>query len=83
MLWKIRNERTIGEKATTKEQVKERWKKMMIKMIEEELGRINKKNTEKKRKEGRGDFLKEWGMTSLMVRKKDERRKIKDWGKDW
>ena len=42
--------RTIGKKAITKEQVEERWKKMMTKMIEEELGRINEKNTEKKEK---------------------------------
>ena len=78
LLWKIRNERLIGEKVIKKEQVKERWN-----MIEEELGRTKEKETKEKREKETKEILKRWEAKGLVVKKKEERIKTQKWGEDW
>ena len=80
MLQKVRNERVIGKKEIRKEQVKERWKMAMKKMIEEETGRIHQKELEKQKER---DCLKVWGTTDLVIQRRNKRIKVKEQGKDW
>ena len=75
LLWKIRNERIIGERVIKKEEVKERWKNAMKNMIEEELGRTKEKGTKEKRKRNKRISKK---MGSERTCDKEKRRKNKD-----
>ena len=77
VLWKVRNERAISKKEMKKEQVKERWKKTMKRMIEE-IGRINQKDSKRQKEEGKGNFLKAWAMTNLVMKRKEKRIKVKE-----
>ena len=83
LLWKIRNERTIGGKTIKKEEVKKRWMKAMKNMIEDELGRTKEKETKEKREKDTKEFLKRWETKGLVIKKKEDRIKIQKWGEDW
>ena len=52
-------------------------------MIEEELGRTKEKEMEEKRKKETKDFLKRWEANGLVIKKKEGRIKVKEWGKEW
>ena len=80
LLWKVRNERVIGEREIKKEQLKHRWIEEMNKLIDQTYTQAVKIKDDQKRTIAIKRFRKQWIESSFAAEIKDKGRlKLKEW----